>query len=183
LADATTTTTTTSTDNPIIAATTTAPALDLSVPAQPASLPETTCTAPPLNGTVLHRRLPKGPHVVEIDNGTSGPAIVKIRSTENRHRLVSFVVTENSSASVDIPDGSYRIQYAHGSRFAANCKSLAKPFSANTFPSEEHLKTTYTDLNGSTREAIFAKLTYTLYAVPGGNVRPEQIASSDFEAD
>jgi hypothetical protein len=75
-----------------------------------------TCASPPDNGETLIRRgssVGNG-HSIEIKNGSSGNAIVKVRNAYTGSLLVSFFVAKASTASIaNVPDGSYRIQYAH----------------------------------------------------------------------
>lgn len=144
-----------------------------------------TCKRVPANGKVLaggKRLLTKG-HLLEIANGSSGDAIVKLRDATSLKSFASFFIKSGESASLTgIPDGSYAIQYAFGPSLAADCKSFATIDSAGQFPEVETLNTERTeDYFGTNIRRM--RLSYTLYSVPGGNVRPESIPAGAFNSE
>jgi hypothetical protein len=147
----------------------------------PASEP--TCDSRPSNGEVLvdHRGAGNSGHKLEIDNSSAGDAIIKVRQSSG-HTLASFFVASGQSATLaKIPDGSYTVQYASGSKLAKDCRRFVNDgtASASAFPGPEDLSTRYEeDVDGTT--VVHQKLTYTLYAVPGGNVRPSSIDMDKF---
>lgn len=153
-------------------------------PASPTALPEATCDSLPSNGEVLvdHRASDSAGHKLEIDNGTSGDAIIKVRSLDGAS-LASFFVARGQAATLTkIPDGSYTIQYATGDKLAKGCRRFVHDGSASAdqFPGPDTFETRYEDeFDG--RSAIHQKLTYTLYPVPGGTVRPSSINMNEFE--
>ncbi|HEV8015844.1 MAG TPA: hypothetical protein VGP48_09940 [Stellaceae bacterium] len=128
------------------------------------------CTFPPPNGAILYTVLPiVRAHTLEIMNGTKGDAIIKVRDPANGHLVESVFVADGETADIpNLPNGSYRIQYAFGA-LASDCRSLVKP-AASEFPDIE----------------VFAPgspgVSYTLYATPKGNVRPSDISADDFDA-
>lgn len=141
-----------------------------------------TCKALPPNGKVFSGRkrlLAKG-HILQIQNGSGGDAIVKVRNSTTNHLLASFFAANNQTASLEgIPDGTYTIQYAFGPNLAVDCKSFTSITSAGQFPQAESLITERTeDFLGT--QIKRARISYTLYAVPGGNVRPDSLDPSAF---
>lgn len=152
----------------------------------PQALPETPepqgrCHYAPGNGQVLVNNTyrPEYGHTVEIDNGTRGDAIIKIRSASSNALQVAFYVSQGQKATFDdLPDGSYVIQYAFGDTLASDCRSFIVTHSADRFPGIESFKTTYV---GDEVETDI--LGYTLYATASGNVEPTPIAPSDFNRD
>ncbi len=112
------------------------------------------CVFPPENGAVLTSNLrskAKG-QVLEIRNGSSGNAIVKV--------------------------GTYRFQYAFGDDLRADCRNFIQIASAAQFPDIESLRTLHTQ-----NQIEHSRLSYTLYSVPSGNVRPETLDAAKFNAD
>jgi hypothetical protein len=148
------------------------------------SPPESTCDTVPSNGEVLvdHRGAISSGHQVEIDNGTSGDAIIKVRNLANDQALASFFVSRGQSATLKgIPDGEYKVQYAVGDKLAANCRTFVSDGSASAseFPDSETLQTRYEEELDGTR-IIHSRLGYTLYSVPDGNVHPSDISLAAF---
>jgi hypothetical protein len=138
------------------------------------------CAWPVQNGEVLvPLRPPRSEgHLLEIQNGSGGNAIIKARDALTGRLLFAFFVKASSSASfVSIPDGTYRFQYAIGGDLSADCKSFIQISALGQFP-EETLSTSYTATQIVTKE-----LGYTLYPVPHGNVRPQSIALTAFDAE
>lgn len=143
------------------------------------------CDSPPSNGEVLvdHRPDDSVGHQLEIDNGTAGDAIIKIREVGADNSLASFFVARGQTATLkNIPDGDYTIQYAIGEKMAENCRSFVDDgtASASEFPGPEKLETRYAEELGGTR-ITRGRLSYTLYSVPGGNVRPSSINMEEFD--
>ena len=149
----------------------------------PAPAPEPTCDTPPSNGQILvdHRTAGISGHKLEIDNSSSGDAIIKVRESSGQTLASFFVASGQSATLTKIPDGSYTVQYASGSKLAKGCRAFVNDgtASASAFPGPEDFTTRYEDeLDGTT--VIHQKLTYTLYPVPGGNVRPSSIDMDEF---
>jgi hypothetical protein len=142
-----------------------------------------TCSTPPANGKLLsdlRQPVDRG-HALQIQNGTQGDAIVKLRDALTARTVASFFVASGQTASLtQIPDGKYRVQYAFGNKLGADCKSFIQLSSAGEFPDTETLETQYEEEPGGTR-IITGRLSYTLYSIPGGNVHPMQITGSDFD--
>lgn len=140
-----------------------------------------TCLTPPLNGQILEGRIAtaqKG-HVIEIQNGSNGDAIVKVRNADTGRLAVSFFVAKGQSSSIkNLPDGDYLIQYALGGALKSDCRSFARAAAASQFPDIEPLQTSYTQT-----QIVRSRLSYTLYSVPNGNVRPQGLSVDAFEAD
>ena len=156
-------------------------------PVTSAAVPEApvpTCSTMPSNGEVLadNRVAEREGHVLNIDNGTAGDAIIKLRDAESDQTVASFFVRRGEDASLaNIPDGSYTIQYAVGDALAEDCQSFPKgKASADQFPGPNAFTTRYEeDALGTT--VTRQRLTYTLYTVPGGNIRPKSIGMDEFD--
>ena len=143
--------------------------------------PTPTCRVPPKNGQILvrNRSWTNEGHTIEIINGSGGNAIIKVRDAYTHYLLVSFFVERAGTASlINVPDGTYRIQYAFGGDLRSDCHSFVRATSAAQFPESETLETTFT-----LDEIVRSRLSYTLYAVPNGNVRPETLDLAAFNAD
>lgn len=138
------------------------------------------CTQPIPNGAILDSRLPyQHGHILEINNGTDGDAIIKVRDAATGRLAESFFVGRGLKASVgNLPDGQYQIQYAFGDRLAQDCRSFVKTSARSQFPGIKTLVTQPTD-DGE----LLTSLEYTLYAVPNGNVQPQPISQQAFDAN
>lgn len=151
-------------------------------PAETKPVPVPTCATPPSNGAILadtRGAVGKG-HVLKIDNGSRGDAIIKLRDAAADKLVASFFIMSGRSASLTgIPDGTYRIQYAFGGDLREDCRSFIELESAGQFPDTETLQTEYRKVVDGT-EVIRGELSYTLYDVPGGNVRPQTIDAAEF---
>lgn len=139
------------------------------------------CANPPRNGQILTQNIflnNKG-HVVEIRNGSTANAIVKLRDAYTNAVKLSFFVERGNTVSIsNLPDSVYRIQYGFGGDLGSDCRSFVRVLSASQFPEIESLTTQYT-----ATEIIRKRLSYTLYSVPGGNVRPQTLDLAAFNAD
>jgi hypothetical protein len=137
-----------------------------------------TCSNLPRNGELLASRglLAEGGHVLEIDNGASGNAIIKVRDANTSALLVSFYVEGSQKAQVTgIPDGDYRVQFATGSMLDATCRNFVTLEWAEQFPGAQAFRTERT-----ATQIITSVLSYTLYEVAGGNVSPQTISEQEF---
>jgi hypothetical protein len=143
--------------------------------------PQARCSFTPRNGEVLQNNIykPEYGHSIEIDNGSTGDAIIKVRDASTNALKVSFFVGRSQKASFDdLPDGMYVIQYAFGDVLASDCKSFITVFSADRFPGVESFTTTYVG-----NEVETDVLGYTLDATADGDVTPQSISASDFARD
>ena len=167
---------------PIVASTTPAPAaVDAPATSEPKPEPIVHCSSMPSNGAVLtdDRTETAEGHVLTIENGTQGDAIVKVRDAFSDDTLVSFFVRQGQSADLSaIPDGSYKFQYAFG-KLGEDCQTFAQLDSAGEFPDTETFSTKYEPTYGGTR-IVRGHLSYTLYTRPGGNVNPMSISPAEF---
>jgi hypothetical protein len=139
------------------------------------------CARPPINGQILSKAIPLNErgHVIEIQNGATANAIIKVRNAYNGSVAVSFFVEKGMSASIaNLPDGQYRIQYAFGDAFRSDCRSFVQIIAASQFPDADSLRTEYTQTQVSR-----SRVRYTLYTVPNGNIRPETLSINAFNAD
>jgi hypothetical protein len=140
-----------------------------------------TCAVQPFNGKVLTKNIPptENGHSIEVKNGSNGNAIIKIRDAYSGTLRLSFFVAKGSTSSfTDLPDGVYKIQYAFGGNFGRDCRTYSQIMSAAQFPTIESLTT-----KNTSSQIITRSLTYTLYTVPGGNVRPQSIDAESFNAN
>lgn len=141
-----------------------------------------TCERTVESGATFKDRRPqaKGHHLT-IENGTAGNAIVKLRDNIGR-LLVSFYVSRGENVNIDrIPDGEYRIQYALGDALNKKCRRFVDPSFVGQFDQTDSLQTRTEEVFDGTN-VIRSHLTYTLYAVPGGDVRTAAIDPAAFDA-
>jgi len=142
---------------------------------------ESACLVSPLNGQVLEDRVDwlGSPNAVEVQNGSRGNAIVKIREAGTGKLLVTVFVLKNETARYDgIPDGAYTLQYAIGDRLNARCTNFPRFDSIGEFPPSAAL---VADVS-TAGEKHSRVLRYTLFPVAGGNVIPHAIDASAFNA-
>ncbi|RWC75336.1 MAG: J domain-containing protein [Mesorhizobium sp.] len=139
------------------------------------------CASRPKNGEALEgydNSMSSQGHVLEIRNGSGGPAIVKVRDSSSNRTVASFYISDNATAEYrSIPDGRYRIQYAVGDLLRSDCRSFFNTAAVGQFPNVEQLQTEMTST-----QIITQHLTYTLYAVASGNVRPQSLSVEAFDA-
>ena len=143
------------------------------------------CANTPENGEILagSENLSQEGHQLDIDNGSSGDAIVKLRSMPANQLYASFFVHRGEEASLSgIEDGTYSVQYAVGETLAEDCATFTPDASIAEFPGSEAFEAQYVnDYRGE--GFIYQRLSYTLYSVVGGNIRPTSISASDFNSD
>ncbi|MDP9573758.1 UNVERIFIED_ORG: hypothetical protein J2W66_004260 [Agrobacterium larrymoorei] len=138
-----------------------------------------TCTSAPYSGQLLgpNQLSATEGHSLEIRNGSSGDAIIKVRAEPYGTVVAAFFVRSNQTGQITgIPDGRYTVQYAYGDALDISCQRFVQVAGAGQFPGVETLQTEQT-----TTQIITQVLSYTLYAVPNGNVRPQNISAQDFE--
>ncbi|WP_377275436.1 DnaJ domain-containing protein [Rhizobium sp. R86522] len=138
-----------------------------------------TCMNEPFSGQLLgaSRLSELEGHSLEIQNGSSGNAIIKVRAELSGSVVAAFFVRSNQTAQITgIPDGRYTVQYAFGDVLDVSCRNFVSLAGAGQFPGTETLQTERTET-----QIITQVLSYTLYAVPAGNVRPQSISAEEFE--
>ncbi|KRA03930.1 hypothetical protein ASD74_22050 [Rhizobium sp. Root564] len=138
-----------------------------------------TCTSAPYSGQLLgaNQLSATEGHSLEIRNGSSGDAIIKVRAEPYGTVVAAFFVGSNQTGQITgIPDGRYTVQYAFGDALDISCRRFVQVAGAGQFPGVETLQTEQT-----TTQIITQVLSYTLYAVPNGNVSPQNISAQDFE--
>lgn len=148
---------------------------------EPEPAPVPTCGHEVPSGKLLSGNLASEDfgHRLEIKNGSESPAIIKVRNADTGRVVVSFYVQKDDHADIGpLPDGTYRIQFATGEALAADCKSFVRILGASEFPTAD---TFQIEQRGD--QLIAQHLTYTLYAVPAGNVRPDTIEAAAFDAN
>lgn len=137
------------------------------------------CASVPYSGQLLgpNRLSSTDGHSLEIRNGSSGNAIIKVRAELSGAVVAAFFVRSNQTGQITgIPDGRYTVQYAFGDALDVSCRRFLELNGAGQFPGAETLQTQQT-----TTQIITQVLSYTLYAVPAGNVTPQSISAQDFE--
>lgn len=138
-----------------------------------------TCASVPNSGQLLgpNQLSATNGHSLEIRNGSNGDAIIKVRAELSKTVIAAFFVRSNQTGQITgIPDGRYTVQYAYGDALDISCQRFVQVAGAGQFPGVETLQTEQT-----TTQIITHVLSYTLYAVPNGNVRPQNISAQDFE--
>ncbi len=159
-----------------------APPVDLSAYGAPANpRAEQRCLHPPRNADILkgYANLRSDGHTLEIQNGTEGDAIVKVRDASTKRLAFSFFVAQSSLASLKgIPDGTYRIQFAFGDALNRSCQNFVSLTGASEFPASERLYAEKTADHLST-----AVVSFTLFPVSKGNVRADPMDTLAFESD
>lgn len=151
----------------------------------PPPKPAEVCSTELENGRILFGRknLASDGHALEISNGSAGDAIVKMRYSNSSKIYISFFVKQNQTIKIDgIHNGNYRIQYALGHALNKMCKKFISPNSVGEFPQIEPLRSEIVD-DYRGQGIMYQRLSYTLYTVPGGNIRPETISKDAFDAD
>lgn len=150
---------------------------------QPTPIP--TCESPPESGEILldNRSPAADGHVLQIKNGSVADAIIKLRDASTNSLVASFFVGRGKTASLSgISDGDYFVQYAAGDKLAEDCRKFVDDgtASASQFPGPENLTTRYEEVPEGP-QIVRGQLTYTLYSVPFGNVRPSHISMEEFD--
>ena len=110
-----------------------------------------------------------GTSYITVENGIKQDAYVKI-IREPDDAVLSFFAAAGKTASVKkIPNGSYDIAFATGSKFSLGCDSFSQPGSAEKFTQR---------LEYDNRTAGY---TLTLHAVSGGNAHANSMRYDDFD--
>jgi hypothetical protein len=122
-------------------------------------------------------------HIIEIENGSGGDAIIKLRYWPSNKLAKSFLVLNNQKGRLSgIPDGSYAIQYAYGEALGEDCRSFTRITAAGQFPDIETLTTEERPMNDGI-QISHSRISYTLYAVAAGNVKPQALDAAAFNAN
>ena len=132
------------------------------------------------NGTIISRRLLDGHGTLQIDNGTSRDAVIKVVDEQTHHSIEACYVSAESKVSIDhIPDGAFTVFFASGSDFDSSLggftreKGFAKFVDALAFTTE--MRSTASGIN--TQYTIF---TLTLHPVVNGNARTSSVGEDEF---
>ena len=142
--------------------------------------PTNLCKARPKNGKILKKnvRFVENGHRLTIENGSSSDAIVKLRDAMDGRLAASFYVKKSMTASLNgIPDGQYRVQFAYGDAMTRDCTAFINPV-ASAFNGIQSLATETT-----ASQIITQEISFTLFTVTGGNVRPVGISPEEFNGD
>lgn len=142
--------------------------------------PKNLCKSRPKNGKILKKnvRFVDDGHRLTIENGSSSDAIVKLRDAMDGRLAASFYVKKSMTASLNgIPDGQYRVQFAYGDAMTRDCTAFITPV-ASAF---NGIQTLATETTAS--QIITQEISFTLYTVSGGNVRPVGISPEEFNGD
>ncbi|CAM3384567.1 J domain-containing protein [Thalassospira profundimaris] len=135
------------------------------------------CVDMPTNGEVLSEMGSKleASHKITVENGSKGDAIVKIKDSLSRNTVAAFYVAEKSKASFDnIPDGSYVVQFANGTKLNSTCDGFLDG-TYSQFEGHQKLSTQYDSTSIYTQELVF-----TLFPALNGNIDIDTIKAADF---
>jgi hypothetical protein len=87
----------------------------------------------PRNGEILERRA-TGPAQIALSNRGLQEAVVKLRDPSGHVVAAVFLAPGSSTVLSDLPDSSYRPEYAIGELWSRACKSFAAGMRAQRFP-------------------------------------------------
>jgi hypothetical protein len=87
---------------------------------------------PPQNGAVLGRHGSGGARL-RIDNHGSQPTVVKLRDTAGVAAVSVFVAPGGTATVTDLPDASYRAEFAVGELWSRACNGFAAGMRAQRF--------------------------------------------------
>ena len=88
--------------------------------------------AAPVNGEVLQRRA-RGAMRLQIDNHGDEPAVIKLRDVSGIAAAIVFVDAGASVIVADLPDGSYRPEFATGELWSRACQMFTAGMRAQRF--------------------------------------------------
>lgn len=132
------------------------------------------------NGTIISGRPLDGNGTLEIDNGTSRDAVVKVVDQRTQHAIEACYISAERKVSIGrIPDGVFTVYFASGSDFDSTLggftrdKSCSKFVDALAFTTE--VRHTADGLN--TQSTIF---TLTLHPVVNGNAKTSSVDEAEF---
>ncbi len=123
------------------------------------------------HGTVVRQEIaPVGTGYVEVENGTRQDSYVKLVRRLDRAVLSLFVEAGKTATFAKIPNGSFEIAFATGSKFSRGCDTFSKPGGASKFAQL---------LDFDERTAGYA---LTLHTVSDGNTRVHSMSYDDFDS-
>lgn len=137
-----------------------------------------TCAYPPSSGELLGRsRLAAAiGAVLEISNGSSDDAIVKVKDVSTGVVAAAVFVPGKQTASISgIWDGDYQIQYAFGDRLDATCRNFIEIKDARQFPDAASPRMEFTEA-GIVRQT----LSYSIGDLPASIVAHQHISALEF---
>jgi hypothetical protein len=118
-------------------------------------------------------------HHVKVENGSQANAILKLRNAYTGTLVESFYVVRNGVAQVtNVPDDTYRIQFAFGDDLAADCVSFRRIQSASQFDDIDTFATRY-----EYNSVVHQELNITLYAIRNGNAHAGAIDIASFDKE
>ncbi len=137
-------------------------------------LNETLIKNEPNNGKVFDSSAQGGYGQLKIESGAS-PLFIKVENTEDPSKCVSFYVRADSTATVNVRDGTYTVKYASGKQWYGE---------EHYFGSGTYYKKADDILEFSTRYTgdyvEYNVVTLTLYAVWNGNMSSSVISEDEF---
>lgn len=116
-------------------------------------------------------------HQIKVDNGTSLSAILKLKD-HSASWVRRYYISPRRVLAIEVPDGSYEIQYVMNGRLARDCSTVISADQVMEFPGLNRLRVTENESGYG-----YHILKFTLYAVSGGNVRPSSISLKEFNRD
>jgi uncharacterized protein YgiM (DUF1202 family) len=120
----------------------------------------------------------RGEHEINIHNGTSQDALVKLKNKSGSTVLSFYVRAKDKAKILNVPEGYFGTQFATGNDFSRVCQKFMHNMNAFTYPDYDPFITT-SDANYYYNTIV----EYTLHAVPSGNVQPGSIDLSQFLDD
>lgn len=140
--------------------------------------PASACASPPSSGKLLDgRRLAAAiGHVLEISNGSSDHAIVKVKDVSSGAIAAAVFIRGNQTASISgIWDGVYKIQYAFGDRLDATCRNFIEIKDARQFPETASPRMEFTPAG-----IVSQTLSYSIGVLPASSVAHQHISALEF---
>ena len=130
----------------------------------------------PSNGTIMDNTISGGYGELTINSGST-PMLIKVEQNDDASRYIYLYVRADSSATINVPDGSYVVKYATGSTYYGD--GAEYPFGRNTsFSQADDVLVFSTEYSGN--YVYYSTITLTLYAVVGGNMSSYSIDPDGF---
>ena len=120
----------------------------------------------PYNGTITDATISGGYGELNINSGSS-PLLVKVEDVYNPGNYIFVYVRANSTATINVPDGSYYVKYSGGGKYFGD--KATEPFGSDTWYKQANDTMQFTTSRDGSY-ITYSIITLTLYAVQGGNM-------------